>query len=102
MAITHKPIEQTEGDVLDPIQLNSEDWSKKHVDDGIQDQDISMSAHDIVLDTTTGTKIGTGATQKLGFYGATPIVKAVLATGASHTVDDIITALQNLGLVRQA
>lgn len=26
----------------------------------------------------------------------------VLATGASHTVDDVITVLQNLGLVKQS
>jgi hypothetical protein len=26
----------------------------------------------------------------------------VLATGAGHTVDDVITILQNLGLVRQS
>ena len=59
-------------------------------------------AGDIVLGTTTGTKVGTSNTQKLGFYGATPIVQAVLATGAAHTADDIITALQNLGLVSQS
>jgi hypothetical protein len=29
----------------------------------------------IVAGTTTGTKIGTSATQKLGFYNATPIVR---------------------------
>jgi len=38
----------------------------------------------------------------LGFYGVTPIARAVLATGAGHTVDDVITALQNLGLVKQS
>lgn len=47
-------------------------------------------ATNIVLNTTTGTKIGTATTQKLGFYNATPIVQP---TG------NIITALQNLGLV---
>jgi hypothetical protein len=55
--------------------------------------------------TTTGTKIGTvgGASgQKLAFYGSTPIVQPLLATGAGHTVDDVIQALQNLGLVRQS
>ena len=35
---------------------------------------------------------------KIGFYGTTPIAQATLATGASATVDDVITALQNLGL----
>lgn len=55
--------------------------------------------------TTTGTKIGVtgGASgEKWSFFGATPIVQPVLATGASHTVDDVITVLQNLGLVRQS
>lgn len=32
-------------------------------------------AKDVVLNTTTGTKIGTGTTQKLGFYNATPVVR---------------------------
>ena len=36
-----------------------------------------------------------------GFYGTTPIAQALLATGAGATVDNVITALQNLGLVKQ-
>jgi hypothetical protein len=36
---------------------------------------LTMNANNIILDTTTGTKIGTGTTQKLGFYNSTPIVK---------------------------
>ncbi len=63
-----------------------------------------LDAADVKFGTTTGTKIGTvgGASgQKLAFYGSTPIVQPLLATGAAHTVDDVITALQNLGLVRQ-
>ncbi len=43
-----------------------------------------------------------GSGSKLGFYGVTKINRALLATGAGHTADDIITALQNLGLVRQS
>lgn len=39
---------------------------------------------------------------KLGFYGVTPVARQVLATGAGATVDDVITALQNLGLVKQS
>jgi hypothetical protein len=39
---------------------------------------------------------------KVGFYGATPITCAVLATGASATVDNVISALQALGLVKQS
>lgn len=39
---------------------------------------------------------------KLGFYGVTPVARQVLATGAGASVDDVITALQNLGLVKQS
>lgn len=39
---------------------------------------------------------------KIGFYAATPITQAVLATGTGASVDDVITALQNLGLVKQS
>jgi len=67
---------------------------------------ISLAeASNIVLGTTTGTKIGTaggGSGQKLGFFNATPVVQPLLATGAGHTVDDVITTLQTLGLVRQS
>lgn len=51
---------------------------------------------DLALGTTAGTKIGTGATQKLGFYGATPVAKQ---TGVANTAGGIYTALQNLGLI---
>lgn len=51
---------------------------------------ITTSTVNLVTDTTTGTKIGTATNQKLGFFNATPIVQP---TG------DIVTALQNLGLV---
>lgn len=37
--------------------------------------DADHSAKNIVTDTTTGTKIGTGTTQKLGFFNATPVVQ---------------------------
>lgn len=36
---------------------------------------ITMLAGNIITDTTTGTKIGTGTTQKLGFWNVTPIVQ---------------------------
>jgi len=39
---------------------------------------------------------------KIGFYNVTPTARQVLATGASATVDDVITALQTLGLVKQS
>jgi hypothetical protein len=42
------------------------------------------------LGATTGTKIGTATSQKIGFFNATPIVQPS---------GDILTALENLGLV---
>lgn len=57
---------------------------------------------DIIFDTTTGTKIGTSATQKLAFFNTTPVIQNQLATGVGKTVDEVITELQRLGLVRQA
>lgn len=39
---------------------------------------------------------------EIGFYGHTPTTQQVLATGAGATVDNVITALQNLGLVKQS
>lgn len=38
----------------------------------------------------------------VGFYGTTPTTQQILATGAGATVDNVITALQNLGLVKQS
>lgn len=49
-------------------------------------------ATNIVVGSTTGTKIGTATTQKLGFFNATPIVQPAAAT-------DIKAALVNLGLL---
>lgn len=72
------------------------------------DTDASRSA-DLILRayyTTTareGFRIRGGSSDvQLGFYGVTPISRAVLATGAGATVDNVITALQNLGLVKQS
>lgn len=43
-----------------------------------------------------------GLTGNMGFYGTTPIAQQVLATGVSATVDQVIAALQSLGLVKQS
>jgi hypothetical protein len=42
------------------------------------------------------------ASDLLGFFGVTAIARPVLATGVSATVDNVITTLQNLGLVKQS
>lgn len=49
-----------------------------------------IDAYNIAVNTTTGTKIGTATTQKLGFYNATPVAQQSATT-------DLGTALSNLG-----
>ncbi len=53
--------------------------------------DLTLSTHNIITDTTTGTKLGTATTQKIGFYNATPIVQPGATT-------DLGVVLSNLGL----
>lgn len=72
--------------------------------------DISLSAGtDLVLATTTGTKIGTGTTQLLGFYGVTPVDQPATITDPSGggtqdaearaAINALIDRLQELGLI---
>jgi hypothetical protein len=53
-------------------------------------------AVNIAVNTTTGTKIGTAASQKLGFFGATPVIQQA---GVAVTAEGIHAALVNLGLI---
>ena len=66
----------------------------------------------VVLDTTTGSKIGTASTQKLGFFDATPVVRQSQPAEAVSTgvyaadgnaivtaINGLRTALINLGLI---
>lgn len=85
--------------------------------------DLTVSTKNIVTDTSTGTKIGTAANQKISFYNKTPIVQPTTtgtttgftaATGtpvlsgstftgntgsAAYTLGDIVNALKLLGLL---
>ena len=103
MSITHAALESRVGtSPQEPVEIKHSDWEKAHSNDGItMGGDLTMNTNDIVSDASTGTKIGTATGQKLGFWGATPVAQQVFATGASHTVDELITVLQTLGLLKQ-
>ena len=69
-----------------------------------------LDGRNIQLGLTTGTKIGTSALQKIGFFNTTPVVQpstvATLASGSGDSddiarqgVNDILTRLKNLGLI---
>ena len=78
---------------------------------------VTVSAVNLVTDTTTGTKIGTGNTQKLGFWNATPLVQPTTAVGTAtvvsgaggivrhddtfdgYKVEQVVRALRNIGLL---
>lgn len=78
---------------------------------------LTLSAQNIITDTTTGMKVGTGTTQKLGFWNATPIVQPTTAVAAAtfvantsgivndtatfdgYTMGQIVKALRNAGLL---
>lgn len=63
----------------------------------------------LALGTSTGTQIGTGSTEKLGFYGATPVVRpagvsdatggATVDAEARTAINTLITRLEALGLI---
>ena len=67
-----------------------------------------VDALDFVFGSTTGTKIGTATTQKIGFYNATPVVQptnvtnptggATIDSEARTAIDAILTRLETLGL----
>lgn len=66
-------------------------------------------AKNITFGTTTGTQIGTSTTQKIGFYGATPVVQgasiadptggATVDTEARTAINSLISRLEAAGLI---
>jgi hypothetical protein len=70
------------------------------------DRSITVSdGGNVILGTTTGTKIGTGTTQKLGFYNATPVVQPTAvadATDAASVITQLnalLAKLRTLGII---
>ena len=89
-----------------------------------KDLDISGD-HDLIIGTSTGTKIGTATSQKIGFFNATPVAQqsgtgettGFTAGGGTavndqstftgnvgstaYRINDIVKALKNLGILAQ-
>lgn len=66
---------------------------------------VTVSAVNLVTDTTTGTKIGTGTTQKIGFWNKTPVVQPTAvadATDAASVITQLnalLSRMRDLGLI---
>ena len=59
--------------------------------------DVTMNdTKNIILNTSTGTKIGTGTTQKLGFYNSTPVAQPSSSTELFAALN---TSSGGLGLI---
>ncbi len=71
-------------------------WIQALQDDG------SNNVKPLILQPIGGSLQHGTSTSQIGFYGVSPISRPTLATGSGATVDDVITALQNLGLVKQS
>jgi hypothetical protein len=99
------------GNLLD-LQVNgTSEWSLSNTTFTIGE------ANDIAVGTTTGTKIGTATTQKLGFWDKTPVVQPttgisgatfVVDSGGSihpsstfdgYTIAQVVAALRQLGIL---
>lgn len=73
---------------------------------GAQIGEVALEAYDYnsssVARTGVVVRASAAGVAHLGFYGVTPTARQLLATGAGASVDDVITALQTLGLVKQS
>jgi hypothetical protein len=69
---------------------------------------LTLNAATIATDIVTGLLIGNGATRKLGFWGATPVVQAAHIANASDLptcvsrIDAILVVLENMGATAMA
>lgn len=79
--------------------------------------DVTITDHNFILGTTTGTKFGTSTSHKLAFYNSTPIVQTTTAVATSafvantsgivddsatfggYKISQVVKALQLLGLL---
>ena len=57
-------------------------WKNSSDGAGLQ---VAANALDLVIDTTTGTKIGTATSQKIGLWNVTPIIQPASANQAALT-----------------
>lgn len=88
------------------------------IEGSLQVGDLTMTdAKNIILNTSTGTKIATATSQKLGFWNATPIVQPTTGVAAAtftantsgivndsatfdgYTIGQVVKALRNVGIL---
>ena len=90
----------------DTATITTQTVTTENVTDLNVANDITMAdAGNIVVNTTTGTQIGTAASQKLATYGKTPVIQAsaiVAVTGTvslTTTLNALLSAVRNFGII---
>jgi len=68
-----------------------------------------LDARNIQVGRKNGTKIGTETSQKIGFYGVTPVIQGTAISGPSggatqdsqarNAINSIISSLHNIGII---
>ena len=103
--------ERTDGtddvSVFDKIIVNKSVIASNTFTDVTISNDLTMGdAGNIILNTSTGTKIGTATSQKLGFWNATPVVQqSSISDPTSDTasnnaaIDSILAVLRTIGVI---
>jgi hypothetical protein len=83
---------------LNVDQVDGKDSTDLLLVDGSQSltSNWTVGEFNFVLGTGTGTEIGTAANQKLGFWGATPVVQESTIADADGTLADITTKFNTL------
>jgi hypothetical protein len=103
------------------LKRNSTELQVRLADDSgfapFQSSQLTISAGNIITDTTTGMKIGTANNQKLGFWNATPIIQPIVggsaasfvantsliandtATFDGYTIGQVVKALRDMGIL---
>jgi hypothetical protein len=119
-AITGRKANATSGNAAGYLSL----WSRNAATGLVEvlrlnelQQVVVTDASDVVLGSTTGNKFGTATTQKLAFWGKTPIVQPTTAVAAAtfvagagtavqdvstfggYTIAKVVQALQNVGIL---
>lgn len=79
-AVSGAPVAGTNAAITNPYSIWVQSGTTRF------DGNISIGAFNMVLDTTTGTKIGTATGQKIGLWNATPVIQQTNAIAAAAFV----------------
>ena len=94
---------EIDADAIDGTKIADDAVGSEHIEDLSADLTFADGV-DIVVNTSTGTKIGTATGQKIALHNATPVVQAAHIADATDLADAltrinaILVVLENKGL----